>query len=174
MGSNFVRRINPGIMDHGFSRFALILLIFVCVVEPLWAQVGIPEIERMIEKGQYDLAEVALKELIEAEPENVEAYYGLMRLALKRDQDSENTQWLSVPPAHKITELIGDIPISALKPNEHKWLRDAYFVLTFYYFDNKEDGTSNCEAARPWLEKAILYDKGETEWLYDVNIFCEP
>jgi hypothetical protein len=100
-----------------------------------------------------------------------DAYYYRIRIAQKLDP--ENKQWLGLAPAQKIVEYLGDKQRGDLKAAEERHLAISYMLLTVHAFNQQPDGTGNCPAAIPYLQKALEFNP-EDAFLLELKDYCAP
>ena len=114
-------------------------------------------------------ADASFNRVVELQPDFTTAHFWRLRIAKKNDPD--NKEWLVSPHAEKIIEYLGDKPASEIKPAELSQLKTCYMLMTFYKFEQKADGTGNCLAAAPYLEKSLQLSPDD-EFLNSMKEFC--
>lgn len=121
--------------------------------------------------AQFESADSTFAVVLSIKPDFAAAHFWRLRIA--KSQDPENEQWLVIPHAQQIIKYLGDKPIKDLKSAEKAQLRTSYKLMIVYHYAEQADGSSNCEAARPWLEKALTIAP-EDEYLLGIRAFCSP
>lgn len=121
--------------------------------------------------GKPEKADSSFIQVLNIKPDFTAAHFWRIRVA--KAQDPENEQWLVIPHAQQIIKYIGEKPIKDLKAAEKAQLRTCYQLMTVYQYAQQADGSGNCEAARPWLEKALVFTP-EDEYLLGIRANCQP
>lgn len=117
----------------------------------------------------FEAADASFQRVIELQPDFTTAHFWRLRIAKKKDPD--NKEWLVLPHVEKIIEYLGDKDMEELKSSEKSQLNTCYMLMTFNKFNQQPDGTGDCEAAAPFLEKAMEFSP-DNEFLVSMKEFC--
>ena len=72
-------------------------------------------------------------------------------------------------PAEEALEVYGSKELSELGKNEKNVVLAAYTTLAFYYY---QGGDNDCDAAKPYLEKAVAIDPNASG-VKDLVEYCD-
>lgn len=105
--------------------------------------------------------------------DHVNTYNWLMRIGSKLEAvDTTSMDWLAIPAAEKVLSLIGEKAEADFEKGEKTTLNTALQILAFHAFDPLGEGANDCEATKPYLNRALELD-AENEGLQQIRRYCE-
>ncbi|MEM6633564.1 MAG: tetratricopeptide repeat protein [Bacteroidota bacterium] len=85
-------------------------------------------------------------------------------------RDTSSQEWFMKAPAEEAIEVYGSKAPTELQKNEKSVVLAAYSTLAFYYYG--QEGKNDCEAAKPYIEKAVAIDPSYSA-IKDLSEYCD-